>query len=467
MSIASPCPTRPAAIRVAAERHVAKRYKDLSQGGEFGIYRSTDREATQPDRFIRPANTMRKRSVAAISSCDHSYAGYRRGVSLPLILILLMTYLVLVAIMINVAYMGLVKTEIRIATDAAAKAGAEALSRTENTGEAIKVAVNLASQNTVAGKPFRIRPEDVELGRLGNDSSGRWIFTLSKDRPNAVRVNSRTSADSLHGPISLFLSGVTGLSSFSPTSTATAGQQEVAVCLCLDRSGSMLFDMSGVDFQYPPKNPLLVKFTSWGTQWQNHLSPPNPVGSRWAILTKAVDLFLKEAEAYNPPPRVGLVTWASTYQMPVSPSTQFHASTVNVALPKRATGDWVTNRNAVSGAVKTLGQNPMMGATNLSTGLDAAVAVVSGGTGDVYVNKVVVLMTDGQWNEGRDPIAAGRDARDAGVIVHTVSMLTKHQPELEQIAAMTGGRHFATQNEQELVEAFREIARSLPIVLIE
>jgi Mg-chelatase subunit ChlD len=153
--------------------------------------------------------------------------------------------------------------------------------------------------------------------------------------------------------------------------------------------------------------------------------------------------------------------------MPVSPSTQFYASTVNVPLPSRRTNDWVANRKAVSGAVKSLGQNPMMGATNLSTGLDSAVAMLNGNTAGTYVNKVVVLMTDGQWNDGRDPIAAGKDARDAGVIVHTVSMLTKRQPELEQIALMTGGRHYATQNEKELIEAFREIARSLPIVLIQ
>jgi Ca-activated chloride channel homolog len=68
-------------------------------------------------------------------------------------------------------------------------------------------------------------------------------------------------------------------------------------------------------------------------------------------------------------------------------------------------------------------------------------------------------MTDGQWNVGRDPIEAAKDARDAGIVVHTVSMLTGYQPDLATIAEITGGKYYRTSNAQELSDAFRELAR--------
>ncbi len=61
-----------------------------------------------------------------------------------------------------------------------------------------------------------------------------------------------------------------------------------------------------------------------------------------------------------------------------------------------------------------------MGGTNLSAGLDNAVAVLSGANSNRFSSKVVVLLTDGQWNQGRDPTAAAYDARAAGIIVHCV-----------------------------------------------
>jgi K+/H+ antiporter YhaU regulatory subunit KhtT len=48
-----------------------------------------------------------------------------------------------------------------------------------------------------------------------------------------------------------------------------------------------------------------------------------------------------------------------------------------------------------------------------------------------------------------------------------VSVITSAQPDLQQVAAITGGMSFTTQNEAQLRAAFREIAASLQIVMIE
>ena len=399
----------------------------------------------------------------------------RRGAALILILVMLAVILVMAAITIDFAYIQLVRTEMRSATDAAAKAGAEALSRTEDKQQAREAAVRYAALNTVGGLPLQIRESDVHIGRL-QLSGGRWQFVEGGMPPNAVRVDGHTGGSALHPAVPLFLAGVHGRETFAPGYTATAGQQEVEVVLCLDRSGSMLFDMSGDEYVYPPGNPNLMPDAAWNAvknrfpasqhaMWRNHLSAPHPANSRWAVLRDAITLFLDEAGMNAPQPRTSLVTWSSNYTMPCPPSTVFQASATNVNLPPAASHNWNANRAQVQAQVNQLGNVPMMGATNLSAGLDRSVSVLTGTGAASFSNKVVILLTDGEWNQGRSPIDAANDARAAGVIVHCVLMLTADQPDIRQVADITGGRYYVTQNEAELRTAFQELARSLPVVL--
>ncbi len=393
--------------------------------------------------------------------------GKRRGSALVLIAIMLSTFVVVVAISVDYAYFQLVRTELRAVTDAAAMAGAEALARTECPEEARAAAVHYAALNTVGSRPLLLDEWDIDVGRVELDNQSRWQFQTNSARPNAVRVNARTGEGARHAAIPLFFSGVHGQRDVAPSYTATAGQNEVEVCLALDRSGSMLFDMSGAEYVYPPNNPNLSGYTRWGWIWQNHLSPPHPTESRWAILAGAVDLFLEEAGNYARPPRTALVTWASDYTMPVSPYTKFYAATTDVPLPAAEGFSWDSNRTDVLSAVQFLGTVPMMGATNLSSGLDRAVAVLQGPNSRKLANKVVILMTDGEWNEGRHPRQAAFDAREAGIVVHCIMMLTTDQPEIREVAEITGGRYYFTRNEAELRAAFQDVARTLPIVLVE
>lgn len=391
----------------------------------------------------------------------------RRGASLVLIVFMLFTFVVTAAITIDYAHMQLVQTELRVATDAAAKAGAEALSRDASPKEAIAEAVRYAKLNTVAGDPLLIRSDDVTVGRLTAGAGGRWDFAAGQSPPNAIRVHGRTGDTALHPAIPLFFGQILGRTHFAPHHQATAGQQEVEVCLCLDRSGSMLFDMSGEEYSYAPDNPALSDFTDWGPTWQNHLSPPHPTASRWAVLASAVELFLDEASKQNPPPRVSLVTWGSDYQMPISPYTQFHAATADVPLPPSLSQPWKLNRKAIEKAVEDLGDQPMMGGTNLSAGLDTAVSTLVDSSLNHRADKIVILLTDGMWNDGRHPSEAAADASDADIVVHTVTMLTAHQADVEQVSQMTGGRYFNASNAEELRAAFEELARSLPVALVD
>ncbi len=388
----------------------------------------------------------------------------RQGAAHFLIAAMLFTFVITAALTVDYSYMQLIRTQLQSSADAAAKAGAEALSRTEDPAAARSAAIAYAAKNKVGGKPFSITAQDVIIGRVSAGADGKWQFSENGSPANAVRINGRVAETAAHKAIPLFFAPAIGHQKFSTTAQATAGQQEVEVCLCLDRSGSMLFDMSGADWVYPTGNPMLSGFTAWGDVWRNHLSPPHPTASRWAVLRDSVDLFLSEAATFSTPPRVALVTWGTDYTMPISPNTFYPSSAVDFSLPASSTSS-STNFSGVRSAVYARNTIPMMGGTNLSAGLDRAVSVLKGTNSKSLSGKVIILMTDGQWNDGRHPSLAATDARAAGITVHVVSMLTAAQADLQQIADITGGKYYWTTNQTQLRAAFRELARQLPVVI--
>lgn len=390
----------------------------------------------------------------------------RRGASAVLIAAMLVVFLIAGAITVDFAYMQLIRTELRTATDAAAKAGAEALARTQNANLARQAAVDYAAANQVGGRPFQITLNDVTLGRVNNQVNGTWQFTANSTPYNAVRINSRVGNGGVTAAKPLFIAGAFGHGAFSTQLQGTAAQQEVEVCLCLDRSGSMMFDMTGTDWSYPSPNPLLYPARHYpNTMYRNYCSPPHATASRWAVLMTAVDTFLDEAGQFQYPPRTALVTWSNAMTLPYYPNRSYTTVDTNFDLPSAANFNWASNRASVENALAPLTANPLGGGTNLSSGLDRAVQVLTGANGRALSNKVIILLTDGEWNAGRDPVVAAQDAAAAGITVHTISMLTSTQSTLTQVANVTGGQYYPTSNAAQLQQAFRDIAKSLPIVL--
>jgi len=80
----------------------------------------------------------------------HEQPSTRRGAANILLAAMPFTLILIAAMMVDFAYMQLTRTELRTATDAAAKAGAEALARTEDANQAIAAAVQYAALNKVA-----------------------------------------------------------------------------------------------------------------------------------------------------------------------------------------------------------------------------------------------------------------------------------------------------------------------------
>ena len=99
----------------------------------------------------------------------------RTGVMLILIGLCIPIVLIFAAYSINIAWMQLTRTELRTATDAAARAGSRTLSLTQTAAAARTAAIDAAGRNTVGGKPLALRDTTFRLvsPRKERPASGR------------------------------------------------------------------------------------------------------------------------------------------------------------------------------------------------------------------------------------------------------------------------------------------------------
>lgn len=403
----------------------------------------------------------------------------RRGAAHVMIAMMLLTFAVMSAFMIDYGYMQLVRGQTRMVADAAARAGAEALIRTRDVEFARQTAVTIAGRNEVAGEPFLLDPNDVLFGQSVPTSGGSWIFTPNVQPYNSVRVTPRVRSDAPFGAAPLFFGGVTGVDEFQTRSQATAGEQPVEICLCLDRSQSMIYQMNK-SLSYPTSNPLLYPLSAFSPDKpllaiRRIHSPPAPTESRWANLRTALNIFLTECGNAVNKPRVALVTFSSDWELTLYPRTKGEASSIDVPFQSVGTS-WSATQKAINDALDFRSSWPLAGSTKTQAGLQASVDLMNGTTSSVQSRKVIIIFTDGVYDPDSDPTQAGRNAADSGITVHVVSLLTGYEPVLANIAATTGGKFYAPNTDAsgnvqvavtQLQQAFRDLAQQIPIVLME
>lgn len=365
--------------------------------------------------------------------------------------ILMIVLLFAVALSIDVAYMHLVNSELRVATDAAAKAAAQQLSEevrsqalatsgaTLNRANVINRAKQVAESNLVAGQALRLRNSDVEIGRSTRVGSGRFQFLVNGSPPNSVRVVGRRTNDSLSGNVGLFFGRFFGATSYQPQQHATASFIQRDIVLIIDRSGSMKFNEAG-DRIYGD---------SFGPE------------SKITKLKQSLDSFVFFLNASKTTERIGVVSFSND------------AST-NQSL--------TTNMNRVRNAYVSMVPD---GRTGIALGIDAGVQLVLNDTQSQFVEKTLVVLTDGQENVGRDgvdygdgsdnqvplsqsAITAAKDAADQGFTVFSITYCVdspKGKDTMERVAQMGGGKYYDATGQASLNQAFRDIAFSLNSML--
>jgi len=341
-------------------------------------------------------------------------AGQRRGAMLPLIAVTLVILIIGVVFSIDIAYMHMVRAELRTATDAAARAGAETLARTQDDGAAIASAIEVANRNFVAGTNLQIRADQVVIGSAKEAADGSFEFVAGRAPLTSVRVIGDRTADSAQGPVSMFFGHMLGQGTFQPTQVATASSSVRDIALVLDRSGSMSMPADGKQ-------------------------------SRIEALVTAVNVFLAEIESSSPTSRISLTTYSteSTRDLKLTPNFASVRRQVNNLTP-----DGFTNINeALRDGSDSLIQDPKV---------------------RNYSEKTIIVMTDGRFNRGGNPVVAARLASDRGHTIHSITFsAAARQDVMGRVAEIGNGRHIHADDGDDLAEAFRTIAKTLSVTLVE
>lgn len=357
-----------------------------------------------------------------------------------LIAICLPICVIMAAFAVNVAYMQLVRTELRTSTDAAARAAAKELSLSQSTSVARSRAKEVAERNPVGGDPLLLADSDIIFGKSNQANTAvRYRFTPGESMPNSVRITGKRTAGSASGPVELLFANVFGVHQFQPTESAISTQLDRDICVVVDRSGSMMwrFDRDSL----PPGAP--------------NCGPPDPIRSRWGSLHIAVKAFLVELENTAQDEHVGLVSYSS--------NTTECGNTYRIA---DINSNLVSDYTVIRSTMAALSGKPVKGNTSISAGIDKGITVLTGPLIRPYAEKTMVVMTDGIHNLGKEPIISARDAHAKGIVIHTITFGNNADiTRMKKVAVETGGRHYHAPTEEELVEIFKEIASTLPVLL--
>lgn len=363
----------------------------------------------------------------------------RRGAILLLIAICLPLFVIMAAFAVDVAYMQLTRTELRTATDAAARAGAKTLSMTQDTTTARTAARAAARRNRVAGDLLTVQNRQIEfgLGQQANENS-RFTFTPGGASLNAIRVTGLRTSSSAAGSVGLLLGRLMGVAEFQPSHVATSTQLDRDICIVVDRSGSMMWDINGRTI--PARS----------------CAPPQPA-SRWISLNNAVASFLDELDDTLQHEQCALASYSSAGS---GCSIRFNTSDVNAGLN--------LDYSPIRSEMARLTSQPVQGNTAISAGIDRGIQALTASTARRYAVKTMVLMTDGLHNSGREPILSARDAARSNIVINTVTFGNDADlRRMRDVAAATGGQHFHAPDAAALEAIFRQIASTLPVMLTE
>jgi Mg-chelatase subunit ChlD len=327
-----------------------------------------------------------------------------------LVLVLLMGFgfIATAAFSVDVAYMQLVKSELRSANDAAAKAAAEELARSQDRSSATQKGIRIAGLNTVANQPYLLSADDFVYGNAKPGNDNKFVFSPDATPFNSVRVNGRQKSQSASGSIRLFFGKAMGREDFTPAETSTVTFLERDIVLVIDRSGSML--------------------------------DGNKIGG----LRSAINVFINILRQSPTEERVGLATYST-----------FASADLPISV------DLTTLKNVVD-------QLPVAGLTNISGGIDSGRSLFSNARSRDFTERTMVLLTDGIQNVGRPAASAARDAVQDGIIIHTITFgRDADQRRMREVANIGGGRFYHADNNRELREVFAEIATTFTTIMTE
>ncbi|WP_052329445.1 vWA domain-containing protein [Rhodopirellula sp. SWK7] len=397
-----------------------------------------------------------------------------------LLAVVLPVLAILAAFAINSAHMQLTKTELMIASDAAARSAGRTFSEEQTVEAAKQAAMITAALNNVNNEPLQLSTSDegneIEFGYSEqNGSSGRFLFNkipTSQVNGNeltvsSVRINAKRDGSSQGGKVELIFPSLMARKDFSPTTSSVAMQVDRDIALILDRSGSMEwpdydwpsgFNMWSRSAMDAAEDANIIYYNRYGNayyssgqnedtykefMWEEYLDlgprPPTP----WENLVVAVNAFLDVLEDTPQNEQVSIASY-SNY------------GTLDIYL----THDYDDVRDTVA-SLRT------GGGTGIGRGMQSGEAAFEHANARPFASKTMVVMTDGNHNTGIDPDDVARSMMsNDNVNIQTVTFSDgANQADMQEVARIGAGKHYHASSGSELVSAFQEIANNLPTIL--
>lgn len=406
----------------------------------------------------------------------------RHGAITVMMALLLPVLVIVSAFTINIAFLQLSRTELMVATDAAARAGGRAISSYQNIDDAMAAAQATAALNSVNGIPLQLdlteSSDDIEFGdadpgqssdRFQFDEISRAQIYSGAETAAAIRINGKMSDSSLSGAINAFFPTFGMQNRFNLAQTAVAMQVDRDIALILDRSGSMSwhpgFDwpsgyspwsseslQAGYDegilgydwywgYYYYESGQNSTTYQTW--LWEEYYNLGNAPQAPWDDLVEAVNAFLDVLETTDQSEQVSVASYATTASLDATLQS---------------------NYDVVRSTVASLSPT---GATAIGEGMNAGVPSLLDSYARPYAAKTLLVMTDGVHNTGISPLSAAQSIVSAyDVTIHTITFgQGADKVSMQAVASTGGGAHFHADTGEELVEVFEEIANNLPTIV--
>ena len=401
--------------------------------------------------------------------------GDRKGTSAILVILLFGVLMVICAFVLNVSLIQRHHASAQIASDLASRYGVDELSRLDQADEEdlndIREKVMTQAKDNWQLSSSKSSQDDlenmeveVEFGKSMVDQ-GVPVFYANETPVNSVRVRVKKEID-------LWTLNDEQKLTTSVYRDATAAALERDLCLVIDRSGSMNFDLDTGNWMYDygqhPYNALSnssqYKRISYAWWWYW----PHPTKSRWSTMVPALYGLIEELEKTNQKELFSIVSYSNAATINFyDHQPQSKTYTVNSSdVEANPTFDYLEAVEEFD--YKYRYTQPVAGGTNISSGIDMARTVLTGGSSRPFAFKTMIVMTDGQNNAGRAPWIAAADAAAAGVQVYTVTFSHQaDQDSMKRTAENGKGRHFHAPDGDALEEVFREIAKMPAAAIIE
>ena len=198
---------------------------------------------------------------------------YRDGIIAPLFAFLLPVLLVFSALAINLCYMQMTTTQLKIASDSSSHAGGRALSVFQDTQRAIDEMDRYAQLNPVAGQRLEIPQDDTHM-QFGeaNLVNGKYEFTQHPrsdvdENDGSLVVNSVQVVAGVNTPHAFRFQAAN--KQFDATRSSITHQRDRDIAMVIDRSGSML---EYIDLPFMDRILIALEDANWISEAEFNLT---------------------------------------------------------------------------------------------------------------------------------------------------------------------------------------------------